>query len=62
MGMMGLNQLQAKSEQTKGLREAFTGVQGAGPLPLVGAASPYLKKIVFCKLNMHKFRPFLLIV
>ena len=37
-----------RSEQPERLREAFTGVQGAGPLAGV-----------FGKLNMHNFRPFL---
>ena len=44
------------------MREAFTGVQGAGPL--MGVATfqrPHAWEIcVFCKLNMHNFRPFLI--
>ena len=45
-----------QSEETERLREVFTGVQGAGPL--AGVARGLAEgNFVFCKLNMHNFRP-----
>ena len=47
-------------EQPERLREAFTGVQGAGPWRgLQGGSAPLQENFVFGKLNMHNFRSFL---
>ena len=48
-----------RSEQTERLREAFTGVKGAGPLARVARGEKKRENFVYCKLNRQYFRPFL---
>ena len=51
-----------RSEQTERLGEAFTGVQGAGPLSGVARGPFAWENVVFCELNMHNYRPFLVYI
>ena len=54
-----------RSKLTVHLREAFTGVQGVGPLAhggCKGAVPSCLRKFVFDELNMHNFRSFLILI